>query len=676
MSWRRALRLAGAAPVAAVAVVASLVPAAAPAAAQDAPVAAAVDVAVVYQSPAVDEQGDFTFVADVAGAPAGSDLAVDIYDRIDDAQDLVAASSGTPDDTPATFEVPAPLTAAGDGARLRGAFTINTYRPDEARPPGTWAFELDEGGVYPVRVRVRDADGDVLTSLLTYLVLAEPGDAARPPARVALLTRVHSDPPPAADERAATDQADADLVQDLDPVLAALGEHPELPITFAVTPDTLARLDGDPTAAGTLTALRTEVGAEGRELLDSPYVDIDASALVAGDLESELDRQASLGTATLTQLLAVPTAGTWFLDRDLDAEAVAALAARDRTRLVLPASAVTGVAPRAPVTLPGGDGAVDALTIDRALAIGSGGDTDPALLAHQFVARISALATLSPTPVGVVVEVDPGALDLPQLDAVLAALAETNPYVTVATASDLFDQVPSRATPADLAPPGPTDLTGFPTKARQTHALLASYASMLDDRPDLLEGFQRPLAISAAADLDPADRRADLQAVEDDLRARFAAVSAPERDKITLGAREAKVPLAIDLDPTVVDYPVRVLVEVEASDRLSFNEERRRVTLQDERTVINIGVRVRATGDTPMLVTVRTPDGRVVLSESRYTVRSTAVSGVGVFLTVGAAAFLALWWGRNWHRNRRPDDPADPDPADVTDPAGTGSNAS
>ena len=57
---------------------------------------------------------------------------------------------------------------AGEGGRLRGAFTINTYGPDESRPPGTWAYELDEAGVYPVRVRVRDADGDVLTSLLTY----------------------------------------------------------------------------------------------------------------------------------------------------------------------------------------------------------------------------------------------------------------------------------------------------------------------------------------------------------------------------------------------------------------------------------------------------------------------------------------------------------------------------
>jgi hypothetical protein len=34
-------------------------------------------------------------------------------------------------------------------------------------------------------------------------------------------------------------------------------------------------------------------------------------------------------------------------------------------------------------------------------------------------------------------------------------------------------------------------------------------------------------------------------------------------------------------------------------------------------------------------------------------VRSTFVSGVGVFLTVGAIVFLALWWGWDIHRRRK-----------------------
>ena len=38
---------------------------------------------------------------------------------------------------------------------------------------------------------------------------------------------------------------------------------------------------------------------------------------------------------------------------------------------------------------------------------------------------------------------------------------------------------------------------------------------------------------------------------------------------------------------------------------------------------------------------------------TRITVRSTFVSGVGVFLTVGAVVFLALWWGWDIRRRRK-----------------------
>ena len=33
--------------------------------------------------------------------------------------------------------------------------------------------------------------------------------------------------------------------------------------------------------------------------------------------------------------------------------------------------------------------------------------------------------------------------------------------------------------------------------------------------------------------------------------------------------------------------------------------------------------------------------------------QSTAVSGVGVVLSVGAALFLMVWWARHWRRTRR-----------------------
>ena len=45
--------------------------------------------------------------------------------------------------------------------------------------------------------------------------------------------------------------------------------------------------------------------------------------------------------------------------------------------------------------------------------------------------------------------------------------------------------------------------------------------------------------------------------------------------------------------------------------------------------------------------------GQIVLGASRITVRSTAVSGVGLVLMGTAAGFLLVWWSRTIIRERR-----------------------
>jgi hypothetical protein len=55
----------------------------------------------------------------------------------------------------------------------------------------------------------------------------------------------------------------------------------------------------------------------------------------------------------------------------------------------------------------------------------------------------------------------------------------------------------------------------------------------------------------------------------------------------------------------------------------------------------------------PLEVTLWTPDGSQLLAHNRDTVRSTAVSGVGVILIVLAIVSLAVWWIRDLHHGRR-----------------------
>ncbi len=76
-------------------------------------------------------------------------------------------------------------------------------------------------------------------------------------------------------------------------------------------------------------------------------------------------------------------------------------------------------------------------------------------------------------------------------------------------------------------------------------------------------------------------------------------------------------------------------------------------TLPPRNTTIRFPVETRASGTFPLQMTVRSEDGKLALGSARYTVRSTVVSGVGIFLTIGAGLFLAIWWITHWRRSRR-----------------------
>ncbi len=69
-------------------------------------------------------------------------------------------------------------------------------------------------------------------------------------------------------------------------------------------------------------------------------------------------------------------------------------------------------------------------------------------------------------------------------------------------------------------------------------------------------------------------------------------------------------------------------------------------------STVRIAVETRSSGTFPMFMTVTTAGG-LPIQTSEVTVRSSFVSGVGVFLTVGAIVFLVVWWGWDIRRRRR-----------------------
>ncbi|MEZ5177421.1 MAG: DUF6049 family protein [Acidimicrobiales bacterium] len=501
--------------------------------------------------------------------------------------------------------------------------------------------------MYPIRVRLRDGDDEQLTSLVTYLVRTPgPDDPPVEPARAALVTTVEAEPAPhpSDDETAAV--ADG-FAADVSRTLQLFAERRSVPASFSVSPGTAERLAADDDRADLVAALRDELERPGRDLLGAPYVPLDPAALVAEGLGGELATQADLGRRTLTTVLGAP--GTDAARRRVDRRRLGRRPAPGRRR-----------APRAPcagarlgchgrsVLLPSASG-VNAVATDQLFDLTGEPAADPVLAAYQLLGRLAAVGS-SPRRRRRGGAGGPRSGAVAELATVLDQLEEPGTYLAAATVSDLFRDVPTTTDPvAMLTSALRTDLGAYPDRLRQAQQLVASYGSMLPDPAVATAEFERPLARSA----DRRRTRSEQLEMVDDVRAtiqaRFDAITVPERDRVTLGARDAQFPLVIT---STLGDPVKVVVDLSASDRLSFPDDQIEATLADERTTVQIPVRTRATGDTPLRITVRTPDGLVLIDESQYTVRSTAVSGVGLVLTVGAGGFLALWWGRHLLRAR------------------------
>lgn len=596
--------------------------------------------------------GTFTVFLQVNEAPPGSELAVDLYQPIDDRESLDASVDGEPDGSAATFAV-VPL-AQGTRASQQSGFAISDG------PAGPWSSPMPEPGVYPVRVRLRGPDREVLTSMVLYLVRSD-GSSGQP-TTVAILAEVHRPPGPERipDIGVFDFSAGTDPRQEVGPepitvdptwqgqvadVIDLLARHRTIPVSFSITPETadiLAADVQDPTMVG----LRREVTRPGRELLGGTYVDVDVAALTSEDLGDVVLRQTDLGQRTLQRIFGNPGSATWHLGDAVDRPAAELLRVVGVNHLLLPDGALDTDASTRPVALGSG---LDLLATTESPITFDANPTDPVLAGHQLLGRLAALAYIDPAPAGAVLRADPATIDARQLAVVLDGL-ESSQSLRPSTVSNLITEVPAEPIPFEPPDRDIPDQGLYPARTHRTQELLTNFASMLPVPTVATMAFEVPLAQAASRDLTLEDRLDRLGRLEDTLETLMSGIELPERDRITLGARNASFPLRIT---SRLETPVDVLVSFEASDRLEVPQAPQTRRLEPGSTLLAIPVQVRASGDTQLNIRVTTPDGRYLLAESRYTIRSTAVSGVGLLLTLGAGTFLALWWGRHFLRSRR-----------------------
>lgn len=645
MSTRTLLALAAA-------VLAGLLGLAPPLAAQPTPSG---QVSLASQTPWVAEGGTFQLRVDIAGVrrPDAVEVAVTVHEPVTSRSQFRRTLEGRLLGA-ALHRLPVePLTAV----ELDAAGAIRFDLALAGR--GTGDVALPGAGVYPVRVALREAaTGAVIDEFTTHLVRERDDDAE--PLAVAWVQPLGA--PPALRPDGAV-ELDDDRVARLAALVDALAAF-DLPLTLAARPETLDALSTE--ATDTLVALAEAI--EGRQVVAGPYADVDVTSLLRAGLGDELRAQREAGAATVEHQLGVSTdRATWISEDPLTGTAIDALTGVER--LVLPEDALTPLDRSLTLANPfivegaGGD-PVEAVVADDGLAAHLTGAGDPVLRAHHLLADLAVLAYDAPgLERGVVVRPPSGWSPSPDfLNAALDGLGRGS-VVEPVTLDALFRRVPMALRgDTDLvreltaAPGRPLDIDA--NRLRELRRDLASLDAVTQTDPAARSDVpERLLLVAQDQSLDEDDRRAYLDGARRTIDERLTTVSIISQGSFRLTSREAAIPLTLVNN---VDAEMRVSLLLR-SEKLDFvgpdgamtGTAAIPITLAPGNNPVVVPVEARTSGEFPLLISVRSPDGALSLATARLTVRSTFLSGMGVGLSVGAGLFLAVWWASHWRSARR-----------------------
>ena len=516
-------------------------------------------------------------------------------------------------------------------------------------------------GVYPVRVELRDRLAGITVDKFVTHLLHMPEVHVTPKLGVSLVFPVHAPPALQPDGTRVLPDNDAltAMAQGVDAVRAT-------PFMLAPTPETVAGVAAstEPKAKALLASLRA--AAAERTILGGPYVPANLAALMGGGLDGEVARQLNRGLATLAETLGARLdSRTWVAEEALDPNVVDTLAGRGYDRMLTADPLLTPIPDQKltltrPFVLAGRTTRVQAVAADAGLSSHFVADANQSLVAYQLLADLAVIYLDRPGDdqrrgVAAVAPRDWRPTRL-FTDVVTAGLA-LSPIVESISLETLFATVPTARDDAGanlvrkpaIVPPGSlaevaSDLAG----ARRN---LDSLGSVLGSENTTSAVIEEQLLMAESSDLKTARQRdAYVAGAERRIQGQLDAIEMPEGRSFTLTARRGEIPVTFKNN---TGKPVRVVVKIE-SDKLDFPAGTT-VDLELNRlnTTQRFPVVARASGAFPIRITLESPDGRLVVGRARITVRSTAASGASLVVAMGAATFLAVWWGRNAMKGRR-----------------------
>ena len=522
-------------------------------------------------------------------------------------------------------------------------------------------------GVYPLRVSlVNVTSSEALSTFTTHLIFVPQSPVALP-LRFTFVVPLGT--APALSPSGKADPTPASTAG-ITSVTTALTATPGAPLTLAVYPQILQALAarGDKQVIG---KLKSAIAADSSELITTPYTSVNPAAFATAGIGGDLALQLHRGSQALQSELGTTGDGGMFVDPQwAGARSLALLGTNGLTKVVLP-SANVGL-PTAwayPVTArfttPGSR--VEIANADSGLAAHLTGPGDAVLRAHQLLADLAEIYFAAPgadNPVRGVVLSAPTSWqpDTSFLEVALRGLA-SSPIVSTVSLARYFQVVPA----GTCAPPGApscspsslplsypvfrtTDVISTP-ELSAARLQLSELGSVVPTATTLLSQMNDSLLLGETAGLGPVERQAYFQEPGKALRSMAQQLSVSTGRTITVTSHSARIPISVNSTSVL---PMHVLLNLSSSS-LTLP-----VAIRSQPMVLNRGgnfsvihVNVPGSGDSTLNVRLLTPSGLTLLASGQVTVRPTVFSGVAIGLTVGAAAFLVIWWARSVLRRGR-----------------------
>ncbi len=610
-------------------------------------------------------------LAVTASDPANETLAVDVYPLLTTRSQFQQELAGT-FPAPGYQGAPVPLADLPRGPDGGAELDLPVNSP-------AGGLSLGTTGVYPVQAFLQKqglTEGKPLTTFLVYA--ANGAKSFNEHLGVSLVVPIAAKVP--VSRTGAIGKVPAAAASVLQADIAQLAAH-KAAVTVQGSASTLEAMEesGSATKAA-VSQLRAAVVRNGDELLPTTTLPVDIGSLMSSGLQDELSKQLASGDATVTALLgAPPSPNTWALSGEVDQAALGALSSMGVTQVAVPESALSPLPSEyqrltfaQPTKLEAGGSQLLVFGADSELAsriAEASSGRQSVLLANQVLAELAMIDLEAPNdPRGVVMLPPAGTTIDPTFLSVLLAGLEGNPLLRAVTLQQAFGSVPVATTGTRplvrqvVGTPSTRPLAGA-SQLGAAQVAVSDAAEVFGNGSTFVTGLQERLLVSTSSVWSGRQRSRIIAGVGRSAEAELHKVHLPSSTSITLTSRRGRLPLTVISGAGMVAHVRLVLSSEElsflggsfpAGSCTAFNpgSEECDLHLVHASTTFEVPVTVRTPGAFQLSLEIETPSGSFVAGGSD-TIRSTAVSGVGLLLMVGAALFLVVWWVRNARHGRR-----------------------